>query len=251
MFGKNIKKIRSVHGLSQQQFAELFDLKRATLGAYEEDRSNPKIDTALKIANHFSIGLEELLTKDLTVNRLLHFNEAITTGANAADCAPFAGIPCVTEENKSRFIAGFTNANSVSSLQLPTVCLPETAADAKLAYMVDDLTMSGTGGFLPKDVVIGSLVATNEMANANGQLVLVLTDTHIYFRQLIFQGEMVVLKANHQAVEPIALATKEIKALWQVVHYFRHTLPVADNKLEQRLAELESTISALRKSPGW
>ncbi|MFP9098599.1 helix-turn-helix transcriptional regulator [Flavobacterium sp. RHBU_24] len=251
MFGKNIKKIRSVHGLSQQQFAELFDLKRATLGAYEEDRSNPKIDTVLKIANHFSIALEELLTKELTVNQLLHFNEAITTGSGVNECASFPGILCITEEGKHNFIANFTDANSISSLQLPVICLPETSADDKLAYVVDDLTMSGTGGFLPKDVVVGSLVAESEYASANGQLVLVLTGTHIYFRQFIFQGEMAVLKASHHGVEPIALAVKEIKALWQVVHYFRYTLPTGENELEQRLAQLENTISALRKAPGW
>ena len=43
-FGKNIKKIRSVKSLSQQAFADLFDLKRGTLGAYEEGRSEPKIE---------------------------------------------------------------------------------------------------------------------------------------------------------------------------------------------------------------
>ena len=47
-FGKNIRKIRSVKTLSQQAFAELFDLKRGTLGAYEEGRSEPKIETILQ-----------------------------------------------------------------------------------------------------------------------------------------------------------------------------------------------------------
>ena len=36
--GKNIKKLRSVKGLSQAKFAELFDIKRASIGAYEEGR---------------------------------------------------------------------------------------------------------------------------------------------------------------------------------------------------------------------
>ena len=54
-FGKNIRKIRSLKSLSQQAFAELFDLKRGTLGAYEEGRSEPKLETLIKIANYFSI----------------------------------------------------------------------------------------------------------------------------------------------------------------------------------------------------
>ena len=47
-FGKNIRKIRTVKSLSQQSFAEMFELKRGTLGAYEEGRSEPKIDTIIE-----------------------------------------------------------------------------------------------------------------------------------------------------------------------------------------------------------
>ena len=52
LFGKNIRKIRNVRNMSQQSFADLFDLKRGTLGAYEEGRSEPRIETILKIANY-------------------------------------------------------------------------------------------------------------------------------------------------------------------------------------------------------
>ncbi|MTI32320.1 helix-turn-helix domain-containing protein, partial [Xanthovirga aplysinae] len=45
--GKNIRKIRSVKKLSQAAFAQLFDLGRATVGAYEEGRAEPKIDTII------------------------------------------------------------------------------------------------------------------------------------------------------------------------------------------------------------
>jgi len=61
MFGKNIKKIRGVKALSQQAFADLFGLKRGTLAAYEEGRSNPRLETVIKIARHFNKEMEELL----------------------------------------------------------------------------------------------------------------------------------------------------------------------------------------------
>ena len=80
-FGKNIKKIRGVKGLSQQAFADLFDLKRGTLGAYEEGRSEPKIETIIKIANYFSITIDHMLTAELTVNQLLRFNDQLTVVA--------------------------------------------------------------------------------------------------------------------------------------------------------------------------
>lgn len=71
--GSNIRKIRTVKGLSQTAFAELFDIKRANIGAYEEGRAEPKLDLLLKIANYFSISIETILTKEVTVNELTHF----------------------------------------------------------------------------------------------------------------------------------------------------------------------------------
>jgi DNA-binding XRE family transcriptional regulator len=71
--GKNIRKIRATKGLSQTGFANLFNLTRASIGAYEEGRAEPKTDTTLLIAKHFSIPVEALLAEELTVNRLTNF----------------------------------------------------------------------------------------------------------------------------------------------------------------------------------
>lgn len=72
--GKNIRKIRKVKNLNQTQFAELFDLKRPSIGAYEEGRAEPKISTITQIANYFGISLDDLLNKELSVNDLYHFD---------------------------------------------------------------------------------------------------------------------------------------------------------------------------------
>jgi len=68
--GKNIKRIRSVKQLSQADFAKLFNLARPSVGAYEEGRSEPKIQTLLDIAQKFGLSVDLLLTKELTVNDL-------------------------------------------------------------------------------------------------------------------------------------------------------------------------------------
>lgn len=244
MFGKNLKKIRSVHGLNQHQFAEMFDLKRATLGAYEEGRSNPKMDTVIKIANHFSIDIEDLLTKELTVNRLLKFNEAITISPAAPAKNTFAAIPCVIEDKKDNFLKALTNNTQAD---LPNICLPHIAAANKMAFEVTDLSMSGSSpAFFPKDTIIGEKVALNEIATTAGKLVVVATATQLLFRKMSYMGDKAILKANHQGIEPIEVNTADITGIWQVVHVFHYTLP-AESALEQRLALLESTIAALGK----
>ncbi|REC61104.1 hypothetical protein DRF65_17735 [Chryseobacterium pennae] len=69
-FGSNIKKIRQVKGLSQKAFADLFDLNRGVISSYEEGRAEPKIETILKVASHFNLDLDKLLTETLQVNQL-------------------------------------------------------------------------------------------------------------------------------------------------------------------------------------
>lgn len=78
IFGNNIKKIRILRNMSQQEFGELFDISRGSIGSYEEDRAEPKIDTVIKIAAHFKLSIDILLTKELTINELSNFTNKIS-----------------------------------------------------------------------------------------------------------------------------------------------------------------------------
>ncbi len=40
----NLKYLRKKKGLTQQQFADVMEIKRSLIGAYEEDRAEPKYD---------------------------------------------------------------------------------------------------------------------------------------------------------------------------------------------------------------
>ncbi|WP_126652872.1 helix-turn-helix domain-containing protein [Chryseobacterium aureum] len=74
-FGTNIKKIRQVKGLSQKAFADLFDLNRGVISSYEEGRAEPKIETILKVANHFNLTIDKLLTEIIQVNQLVSVSD--------------------------------------------------------------------------------------------------------------------------------------------------------------------------------
>ncbi|MCU4165196.1 helix-turn-helix domain-containing protein [Carboxylicivirga caseinilyticus] len=73
-FGKNIRKIRSIKKISQSEFASIFDLSRASIGSYEEGRAEPKLEIINRVAKYFSITIDELINKELTVNELYHFD---------------------------------------------------------------------------------------------------------------------------------------------------------------------------------
>ncbi|MGU3374616.1 helix-turn-helix domain-containing protein [Chryseobacterium sp. M5A1_1a] len=75
-FGTNIKKIRQVKGLSQKAFADLLGLNRGVISSYEEGRAEPKIETILKVASHFSLDLDKLLSETLQSDQLNKVSDA-------------------------------------------------------------------------------------------------------------------------------------------------------------------------------
>ncbi|MDF7818054.1 helix-turn-helix transcriptional regulator [Runella sp. MFBS21] len=61
----NMKYLRKLHGLTQDQFARRVGIKRASVGAYEEQRANPNIDVLKAMSKLFSVSVDDLLKKDL------------------------------------------------------------------------------------------------------------------------------------------------------------------------------------------
>lgn len=58
---KNIKKLREIHGLSQQKFADLFNLSQQSIYKYENDISEPSIQTLTEIAHYFNTSVDYLV----------------------------------------------------------------------------------------------------------------------------------------------------------------------------------------------
>ncbi len=73
ILAKNIKKLRLFKSMNQTEFAELFDLKRSSIGAYEEGRAEPKLEALIKISNYFDLGIDDIVKGELTVNKIAGF----------------------------------------------------------------------------------------------------------------------------------------------------------------------------------
>ncbi len=74
ILSKNFKKLRLFKSLNQTEFAELFNLKRSSIGAYEEGRAEPKLDVLIRISEHFKLPLDAIVKSELTVNQIARFD---------------------------------------------------------------------------------------------------------------------------------------------------------------------------------
>lgn len=61
----NIKYLRRMNGLTQEQFSRKIGIKRSLLGAYEEARANPNLDNLMNIAKIFGTTVDNLLKNDM------------------------------------------------------------------------------------------------------------------------------------------------------------------------------------------
>jgi transcriptional regulator with XRE-family HTH domain len=241
-FGKNVKKIRGVKKLSQQAFADLFSLKRATLGAYEEGRSEPKIDTIIKVANYFSISIDDILTKEITVNQLLSFNGGITTDVNHVVKAGFTEVPFVNDLNGKMFIDDFIGSKSYGSL--PKITVPLEGNSELLAFAVQDLHMvSNEEGLFPGDVVIGEKCLPNELEE--GDVVVVLANANLFVRRYRKSTENYELLADHIHIAPITVAFDSEIYFWKVSCVLLKRYPKFVSKLEDRMDQIDAKLRRL------
>ena len=61
----NIKYLRKKKGLTQQQFADQLGIKRSLVGAYEEERADPKYELLKKIALFFDVSVDDFINENI------------------------------------------------------------------------------------------------------------------------------------------------------------------------------------------
>ncbi len=247
-FGKNIKKVRGIKSLSQQAFADLFDLKRGTLGAYEEGRSEPKIETIIKIANYFSISIDDILTAELTVNQLLKFNDRLTLTPEELEREQFAQVPCITEKLAGDYMEYFDNQAFIDDM--PKLSLPINIDKDFRAFTVTNLEMtSHDKGLYPKDVVVGEKVPHKVVKKLNnGTIVLAVTEKELILRRLYVTADGLVLRADHKNIDDETFHVNDLKELWRIRYAFFRRIPDFSDNMEDKMAFLEAQMKELRSS---
>lgn len=135
--GKNIKKIRNVKGLSQQAFADLFQLTRGNISSYEELRAEPKIEVITKIAKYFGIPLSDLIEKDLSVNQLLNYNaELVLETEKLKITQQLVNIPYIPALYINDYISQYNDNDFI--LKLPHITIPSNSKYKLIALEVDN-----------------------------------------------------------------------------------------------------------------
>ena len=225
--GKNIKKIRSVKKLNQSKFADLFELSRASIGSYEEGRAEPKINKIVEIANYFSIELNLLLKKELTINEISGFeltdSKMLTGQSNLINKhrEEQKKIIYVNRRSSDDFINHLEERTPWKGkmIELP----PSINIGTSIAFEHNDNAMSiNNEGISMADIVFAEFIDIDNVFNDYTYIVVI--NDNIYLRKVKLSDNTIILGAINLNFQPIVLNKKDIIAFYKINAVIKKTI---------------------------
>ncbi len=220
--GSNIKKIRKTKGLTQQSFADLFDISRGNISSYEEDRAEPKIETIIKIANYFSIPLEKLLTKELTVNEILQYNtDRLLEEEHKLSTLKIKVVPYINEDILVKGLHGEVSFEDFDAY--PLIKIPETNPFRVIALSFNSNIPHHQlfEKYTSNDILFFVHVSTHNIHLVNKKAGLLLAPHQLTLGQFQQEDGIIQLTLNQQQQETVDLSKSN--RYWKLFATYQHT----------------------------
>ncbi|NMM47300.1 helix-turn-helix domain-containing protein [Flammeovirgaceae bacterium KN852] len=239
--------------MSQADFAQIFDIARPSVGAYEEGRSEPKIETIIQIAKYFKLSIDTLLTKELTINELYKFDlfkkefnkEQVKNIKEPHKDSILKSTPLVTISDHLNYIVNYDHSDFINGL--PEIQFPFNKAKKTRAFQVSGSEMEYEGcGINHKDIVLCTPINKEEKLDQD-KLYAIVSNEDIFVRTLKNSTRTsLVLKPYNPAYDTISIKKTDIIEIWKPESIFSNILR-APSRLEERVELLEQMIAKLAK----
>lgn len=247
--GENIKKIRQAKKLSQADFSQLFNLARASVGAYEEGRSEPKIETLIAIANYFSISIDALLTRRLTISEIFKFNslnekldQVHHLKGRAIRKNQF--VKLIRIDQYLNYIVQRTSRDYMDSLEEVGL---SSGLEADIALEMNGGEMSrDSNGIHHGDILYAKQLSLDDLKDFPNQVMNFMTNTEILTRRFKeIKENKIILSADDSGYPEKQLDLEEVLECWRVIGVFTVSVP-RPLQTEERLLRIEEELKRLK-----
>lgn len=109
----NIKYLRRLNGLTQEQFSRRIGIKRSLLGAYEEARANPNLENLKTIAQVFGTSVDSLIKTDI---RKIRETPGITLGQSTTGIIEQVKMSPVSQPIKEEYPQSSAEPQPISQI---------------------------------------------------------------------------------------------------------------------------------------
>lgn len=247
----NLKFLRKKNGLTQQQFADLMGIKRASVGAYEENRADPKYDLLKKIAEYYDLSMDEL------ANDVIDEQWKPTPKSNASNLRVLSitvdqedreNIELVPVKASAGYLNGYADPEYVK--ELPRFNLPMFNQGTYRAFEIKGDSMLP----LPSgSIIIGEYVENwHDIKSGQTYVIISKNDGVVYKRIGAKYKEEKGLKlvSDNRVYEPYWVATEDILEVWKAKAFISTELPEPSPEptmetLTSMMAQMQKTISSV------
>ncbi|MCE2704075.1 MAG: XRE family transcriptional regulator [Bacteroidota bacterium] len=241
---QNLKYLRKQRGWTQEEFATKLNIKRSLLGAYEEERAEPRYEVLEAVCDLFKLTMDELLRKDLSDQKgnYLSQRRAMKMVSGPAE------IPFVPVKAAAGYLAGYADPEFIDELN--TFTLPMlTGSNYRAFEIIGDSMLPTPSG----SVIVGEKVSDLEEVKNDTPCIVVSRNEGIVYKRVQKNGKQkdkLTLVSDNPVFHPYTVSTEEVIEMWQaqvVISKANSQHRWDMNQLANVVSDLQQQVSSLQK----
>ncbi len=238
---ENIRFLRKKRGWTQEMFSKKIGIKRSLVGAYEEGRSDPRLNNLLKICDTFNISLDNILKKDVSIlsekNYKSNENQKVKVLSITVDNSGDENIELINQKASAGYLNSYSDFEFIE--QLPKFQLPflNFSGTHRAFEIKGDSMLPLTSG----TIVIGKYIENLDyIKDGKNYILLTKNDGIVYKRVEVLENELKLISDN-KSYEVYNIGINDIIEIWEGIAFFSLDFPNPNNDLNT----LKSHINAL------
>ena len=243
--GLNLKYLRKLRGWTQEEFANKLNIKRSLIGAYEEERADPRLDVLEIVSEVFDLSLDELLLKDLSGSGTSYWMKRRNQKMMTADRNLIHFVPV---KAAAGYLAGYEDSEFIDELN--TFTLPMLSGGNYRAFeiMGDSMLPTQSGS-----IIVGEKVETIDEVKNNVPCIVVSKSEGIVYKRIVKNNRAkskVSLVSDNPQYQPYQINAEDIAEIWMAQMIIGK---VSDQQrwdmdsLASLVNNLQSQVSTLKK----
>ncbi len=243
--GQNLKYLRKLRGWTQEEFAVKLGIKRSLVGAYEEERADPRIEVLEIVGDIFKLSLDELLLKDLSNagNSFLAKRRQQKMMSAERNLIHFVPVKAA-----AGYLAGYADSEFIDELN--TFTLPMLAGGNYRAFeIIGDSMMPTPSG----SIIVGEKIDSTEDVKSDQAYIVVSRNEGIVYKRIVKSNRAknkLTLVSDNPQYQPYQVNTEDIVELWQaqmVISKVSAQQRWDMNSLASMVNNLQSQVTNLKK----
>lgn len=243
--GQNLKYLRKLRGWTQEEFAHKLKIKRSLIGAYEEERADPRIEVLEIVGEMFKLSLDELLLKDLTDTGGNYLAKRRQQKMMSADRNLIHFVPI---KAAAGYLAGYADNEFIDELN--TFTLPMLSGGHYRAFEIigDSMLPTPSGS-----IIVGEKIETIDDVKNNMPYIVVSRNEGIVYKRVVKNNKTknkISLVSDNPQYQPYMVNVEDIVELWQaqsVISKVTQQQRWDMDSLANMVNTLQTQVSSLKK----